>query len=120
MEELVHELYHPDFVNHTAPEGVPDDLDGEKAYIQMVHQGFSDVDATMERFVQDGDQVAWRWSMTARHTGDFMGIPATGKTIRITGNDMGVLRDDKLAELWLEYDALSLMKQLGVTEGAGA
>lgn len=117
--ELIDELVHEDFVDHSAMEGVPPGRDGMKALAQMVHSALSDTDATMERIVIDGDEVAWRWSMWGRHTGEFMGIPATGNEVVVTGNDLGVMRDGKLAELWSMVDMLSVMVQLGAIESPG-
>lgn len=111
--ELIDELIHPDFVNHTAPEGLPPGREGERAFVAMVHEALSDTEARMERIVIEGDQVAWRWWMKGTHTGEFLGVPASGNVIEITGNDLGVMRDGKLAELWGEVDMLSLMTQMG-------
>lgn len=114
--ELVDELVHPDFVDHTPPERVPPDRDGLKRFVEAVHAAFSDTDASLERLVVEGEQVAWRWQMSATHTGEFMGVPASGNRIEITGNDLGVMRDGKLAEMWAEMDMLSVMTQLGAVE----
>lgn len=114
--ELIDELCHEDFVNHTAPEGVPPDREGEKAFVQMVHDALSDMESTTERILVDGDQVAWRWRARARHTGEFMGVPPSGNEVEVTGNDIGIMRDGKLAELWAELDMLSVMTQLGAIE----
>lgn len=114
--ELVDELIHPEFVDHTAPEGFPPDREGQRAFVQMTHGGLSDTEATMDRIVVEGDQVAWRWTMRGTHTGELMGVPASGNRIELSGNDLGVMRDGKLAELWSEIDMMSLMTQLGALE----
>jgi steroid delta-isomerase-like uncharacterized protein len=114
--DLVEELYHEDFFNHTAQEGIPPDRDGEKAFVQAVHAAMSDTEATMDRIVIDGDKVAWRWTMRGKHTGEFMGVPASGNRVEITGNDIGVFRDGKLAELWNEVDMYDVMVQLGAID----
>lgn len=114
--DLIDELVHPDFVDHAPPEGIPPDRDGLAAFVRAVHDAFTDTAATLERLVVEGEQVAWRWRMTATHTGEFMGVPASGNRIEITGNDFGVVRDGKLAEMWAEMDMLSVMTQLGAIE----
>lgn len=116
---LTDELVHPEFVDHTAVQGIPPDREGLKGFVETVHGAFGDTHATMERIIVSDDQVAWRWRMTAKHTGEFMGIAATGNEIEITGNDLGVMRDGKLAEMWSEMDMLSLMAQLGAVEMPG-
>lgn len=118
--DLVDELVHEDFVDHTAMEGVPGGREGLKAFARMVHSALSDASASVERTLIDGDQVAWRWSMWGKHTGEFMGIPATGSEVVVTANVLGVMRDGKLAELWSVVDMLSVMVQLGAIESPGA
>lgn len=114
--DLVDELYHEDFVNHSAQQGIPPTREGEKAFVQAVHAALSEPESTMDRFLQDGDKVAWRWTMRGKHTGEFMGVPASGNRVEITGNDIGLVRDGKLAELWTEVDMLDVMVQLGAIE----
>lgn len=72
--DLIDELYHEDFVNHSAQQGIPPNREGEKVFVQAVHAAMSEPESTMERFLQDGDKVAWRWTMRGKHTGEFMGI----------------------------------------------
>lgn len=116
---LIDELVHEDFVDHTAMEGVPPGREGLKAFAQMVHAALSETDAAVERIVVEGDQVAWRWSLWGEHTGEFMGVPATGNEVVVTGHDFGVVRDGRLAELWAIVDMLSVMVQLGAIESPG-
>lgn len=113
--ELIDELVHEDFVDHTGMEG-PMDREGLKSFVQAVHGAASDWDTTVERVLVDGDEVAWRWRMRGTHTGEFMGIPPSGNVVEVTGNDLGVMRDGKLAEQWGEMDMLSLLTQLGAIE----
>jgi predicted ester cyclase len=47
------------------------------------------------------------------HHGPFMGIPATGKSATVSGIDIHLLRNGKLAEHWDVVDILSLLQQLG-------
>lgn len=114
--DLIEDLYHEDFVHHNPPEGVPPDRNGEKSFVQATHAALSHTEVRMDRFVQDGDKVAWRWTMRGKHTGAFMGVPPSGNTVEITGNDIGVIRDGKLAELWNEVDMYNVMVQLGAIE----
>ncbi|WP_394297286.1 ester cyclase [Methanosarcina mazei] len=46
------------------------------------------------------------------HKGDFMGLPATEKTITMTGIEIFRIKDGKIVELWGEANLLGLMQQL--------
>ncbi|MDX1690799.1 MAG: ester cyclase [Acidimicrobiia bacterium] len=110
---VIDEILHEDFVDHTGMQG-PMDREATKQFVQQIHGALSDTETTVDHILVDGDRVAWRWHMKGTHTGDFMGVPPTNDTIEVSGNDIGIMRDGKLAEMWSEVDNLSLFSQLGI------
>ncbi|MFG3260850.1 MULTISPECIES: ester cyclase [Streptomyces] len=60
------------------------------------------------------DRVCTRWTWTARHKGDYLGIPATGENVTMTGMTWQRFRDGMICEGWWQYDRAGLMEQLGV------
>jgi predicted ester cyclase len=114
--ELIDELIHPDFVNHTPLQGVSPDRDGLATELQILHAAASNGRGPVDDILVDGRNVAWRWRFLGTHTGEFMGIPPSGNKLEITGIDLGVVRDDKLAEWWSEVNMLDVMTQLGAME----
>ena len=64
--------------------------------------------------VAEEDKVVVRWTASGTHQGSLMGIPPTGKEVAVTGVDIFRVKEGKLAELWLNWDQLGLMQQLGV------
>ncbi|MGP9019126.1 ester cyclase [Streptomyces sp. BR1] len=67
----------------------------------------------LDRQICEGDDVVTLWTWKATHKGDFMGIPATGKQVTMTGTTIFRFKNDKIQEGWWHYDAMKLMKQLG-------
>ncbi|KOU40161.1 MULTISPECIES: ester cyclase [unclassified Streptomyces] len=67
----------------------------------------------LDRQICEGDDVVTLWTLNGTHTGDFMGIPATGKQVGMTGTTIFRFKNDKIQEGWWHYDAMKLMKQLG-------
>ena len=116
--ELIDELIHEDYLEHPMPAGFSPDREGLKSFVQALHGALSDVDASVERALVDGDEVAFRWRITGRHTGEFLGIPASHNHVETTGNDVAVVRDDKMLERWCEQDLLSLLTQLGAIDAS--
>lgn len=49
------------------------------------HQAFSDLEMDVLCAIEDDNLVAIHWSSTGRHTGDFMGVPATDRTVTVNG-----------------------------------
>jgi len=113
------ELVASDFVVHGA---TPDeDIHGRKGAIQfysMLRAAFPDLYFTVEDQIAAGDRVVTRWVAHGTHTGDFQGVPPTGKPVRITGIDIDRIANGKVVECWARSDELGLMKQLGVVAAA--
>jgi steroid delta-isomerase-like uncharacterized protein len=110
---VVDELLADDFVDHTPAAGSSGDRESYKQRALQMRGPFTEIRTTSDELVADGDLVAERWTSTFRHTGDFMGLPATGREVAIAGFAMYRLRDGRIAEFWGLSDAMGLMQQLG-------
>ena len=63
--------------------------------------------------VGEGDCVACHYTLRATHTGEFLGIPATGKDIEMTGQTILRFDGEQCVERWNTGDLLGLLQQLG-------
>jgi predicted ester cyclase len=102
----------PDYQSHGSYD---DSIRGPASFkltIAMQHRSFSDVRYEVQDIVTEGDKSAVRWVMRGRHTGTFIGIPATGKEIE--HNAMLILRfeGDRIAERWGIVDNFTLIREL--------
>jgi predicted ester cyclase len=105
------ELISDQFVNHEAPNGTPPGL-GITMFMHMLNQAFSEQRWEIHDVLADGDKVVIRCTHSGVHTGDFFGLPATGR--RFAYNQMHIVRFDngKGVEHWAVRDDASLMRQL--------
>ncbi len=76
-----------------------------------IFSGFTIVVGDM---IAKGDRVAVRYHMKVTHTGEGLGIPATGKKAESTGIEILRFENSKIAEAWTEQDVLGLLMQLGM------
>ena len=60
-----------------------------------------------------------RWSSTGTHKGEFMGIPATGKKIKVDVVSISLFVGDKVVESWDYVDMLGMMQQMGAIPPMG-
>ena len=113
MEELVAH----DFHSHAWAKdfGIPDGPEGVKQFIAIMDSAFSEADVRIEDLLAEGEKVAVRYVYEADHTGELLGIEATGKRISLPGIFITRLEDGKIAEYWRQEDHLGLMQQLGAT-----
>jgi steroid delta-isomerase-like uncharacterized protein len=67
-------------------------------------------------FASGGDRVTVRWTGSGRHTADVMGLPPTGKAVRVDAISVFRIADGKIAESWEVWDTLGFLQQLGVAK----
>ncbi|HXV72832.1 MAG TPA: ester cyclase [Acidimicrobiia bacterium] len=107
---------HPDFemikgVANPAPRGI----EGTKELISGLRTAFPDLTATVDEQIAEGDKVVSVVTMTGTHKGDFMGMPATGRSFTIPGVSIWEVRGGQLISEWVNWDSMAMMQQLGVS-----
>ena len=111
--DVYDKLYAEDFVNHSAPPGVPDDRGGHKMFLGAFMAAFPDGRFTIDDMIAEGDQVVTKKTFTGTHTAELSGIPPTGQRVTLQFADIMRVRDGQIVEHWLAMDQLSFMQQLG-------
>lgn len=102
-----------DFVNHTAPPGVPTGPEGVLIFFNnLLKPAFSNFKVEIHDQIAEDDKVTTRKSFHGSHTSEFMGVPATGRAVRIDVIDVVTLRGGKFYEHWGIVDMASLMAQI--------
>jgi len=105
----------PDLVAHAAHGAPgPQSRDALLELISMWHTVFSDQQFTIEDLISEGDKIATRSTWRAVHTGEFLGQPATGKQITMTGLTVELVQGGRIVERWVLMDERALMRQLGL------
>lgn len=107
-----------DYVNHQMPDAAggtsAKSLEEWKALVAAFHNGFSDVKMEVLLQVAEGNYVCSRWRMTAKHTGTFEELSATGKTTTWSGIHTDRYEGGKLVESWVDWDKYSFLEGLGL------
>ncbi|MBI4318485.1 MAG: ester cyclase [Chloroflexi bacterium] len=116
---LLDELLTPDFVDHSATPGTGSDRESYGQMFLALQAAFPDFHSTLEDMFGEGDKVVQRFTAGGTHKGEFMGIPATGKQVTITGIAIHHFRDGKIAANWADMDMLGFLQQLGVIPTPG-
>jgi steroid delta-isomerase-like uncharacterized protein len=104
-----------DFVEHEeALPGMEQNKDGVKQLFHVLRAAFPDLRMEPEDVLVSGDKVTARVSATGTHQGEFMGMPASGRSIDVQLIDIIRFGDDGLArEHWGIFDQMKMMQQLG-------
>ena len=91
----------------------PLDHDGLKQFYSALWAGFPDLNITIEDLVAEGEKVAWRLTARGTHTGEFRGVPATGRSVKFDAHYFFEFRNGKIVKRWTNLDRLGLLTQLG-------
>ena len=97
----------------TSPENIVG-IDDFKAYYANFVTGYSDVEFTIEDVFGQDDKIVKHWRFKGTHTGDFFGMPATGKMVDVDGVTLVEMKDGKIAQEQDFFDNLVFMQQLGI------
>ena len=120
--ETIYELLAPDAVlrGQTGPK---EENHGSKefaAFAERIRKAFPDTDIVVEDAFGVDDRVAVRWSAMMTHRGEGLGVPATGKKVRITGMSIARIVNGKIVEGWDNWDRLAMLEQIGAYSPPGA
>ena len=107
------DLMADDFVEHEEIPGLEPTKEGVKSFFRMQLAAFPDLRMQVEDVVADGHKVVARVRFTGTHTGDFMDMPATGRSVDAQLVDIFRFDDDgRVSEHWGVMDQLTMMQQL--------
>lgn len=114
--EAYFDIYAPSIRIHGyAPE--PLGLDAAKGFYAVIWAAFPDARVNGHDTICEGDRVAYRFTMTGTHQGEFNGIPATGKPIALPGMTILDFENGKCVERWAIADFMALLAQIGALPG---
>lgn len=112
---ILEELAAPEFsVKYSL---MPEPVEGVEAYCATLRQtraALSDIYIDFVHVATQGDTSVFSWEGGGRHSGEILGIPATGNDLRWTGISIVQVADGKVTREWGEEDSARVLGQLGV------
>ena len=82
--------------------------------IQESHAAFGDFNVEVLHTVQEGDVLALHWKTIAKHTGTFMGVPATQRQVTVHGSSFLKHKDGRITQEWVVWDPRELLSSIGI------
>lgn len=105
---------HPDLAIHLPAGLIPPGRDEAVKWFKQAADSFTSSGIEVKMMMADDDSVLQLIELHFVHTGDYMGLPATGKEFSIGGLAAFKIKDGKIAEHWGLYDMMSIPAQLGI------
>lgn len=116
--DLIDTHFASDYVNKTVTSTVNGHAEAKEFYGTFL-TGFSDIKFEVEEIFGTGDRLVKRWIFNGTHSGEFSGIPATGKRISVKGVTIARIVNGKIAEEIDYMDDLGFLQQLEVIPQLG-
>lgn len=82
--------------------------------VQTWRAAFPDFHFELEDMMVDGNKAALRIPFTGTHKGRFWGLEPTGTKISVTETLVIRVEEDRIVEMWEDYDEYGLRIQLGL------
>lgn len=114
--DAIDEMFAPDGLSHGLEAEPIRGPAGFKPFHNRFRGAFPDIKVDIQDAFASGDKVALRWSVRMTHTGDHLGIKATGNPAGVTGMSVLRIRNGKIVEAWNNWDVLGLYQQLGLVK----
>ena len=112
--ETADEIVAEDFIELDPLPGQKQGREGLKEIIVMLRTAFPDMNWVIEETIASGEKVVTRFHWTGTHKGEFMGMPATGKSVKVKGVVIDRIVGGRMTESRILMDDLGMMQQLGV------
>ena len=107
------QVVHPDVVNHDAPPGAPQGLEGMALSMRTLAEAFSDRRWEIHHAIGEGDTVVLHCTFSGRHTGPFLGLAPSNRPFAYRQIHIIRFQDGKGVEHWAVRDDLSFLRQVG-------
>jgi steroid delta-isomerase-like uncharacterized protein len=105
-------LYQPSCLTYgVGPE--PLDLVGLREFYEQIYAAFDGTKLTAEDLVAEDDRVVIRFTFRGTHVGEFMGVPASGAAVTMSGMSLLRYEHGLIVERWNTSDFFGLMQQIG-------
>jgi steroid delta-isomerase-like uncharacterized protein len=112
-------LYAENCVFHGFPPRFSPDIDGVRMFYSTFGESFADTRIDIEDLIGEEGRVAVRYVIRATHTGEFLGVEATGNRVEAPGITILRFENDKVVERWQSFAFAPIMSQIGVLERMG-
>jgi steroid delta-isomerase-like uncharacterized protein len=116
--DAVYDLLADDYTHQTPPPGVAPTREGFKEFVSTAQSALDNNALITDDIFAYEDKVVQRWRTTGVHTGTFLGVPASNKSVEFSGISLYTVRNGKIVEDWTLFDMVGLMQQIGAMEGA--
>ena len=108
----VEKYFAPHFRRHLTATSTPLTREEQRERANRLRVAFPDAQVTLEDIFAEGDRVAYRLTIRGTHTGEFLGVPASGRKVAVSLIAIVRVADGQLVEEWGGLDQPDLIRQM--------
>jgi steroid delta-isomerase-like uncharacterized protein len=115
--DAIEEMFAEDGIAHGLSDDPTNPIRGPRdfrPFHTLFREAFPNMIIVIEDMVAEGDKVAARCSVRAKHEGEFLGRIATQSPVEFTGIAIVRIDNGKIVEAWNNFDFMTLHKQVGL------
>ena len=116
-DEAIEEMFDENGIAHGLSDDPENPIRGPqefRPFYTVFREAFPNMMIVVEDVVAEGDKVAARCSVRAKHEGEFMGRAATQAPVEFSGMTIVRIYNGKIVEAWNNFDFMQLHKQVGL------
>ena len=113
IDSGVDTMFAVDAVDRDPSPGQGPGREGFRSFFHTLTTAFPDAHLEPQTMVADDTSVAFAYTLTGTHKGDFQGVAPTGKRIEVRGLQIGRFENGQIIERWGSTDEAGIMQQLG-------
>jgi len=117
--DVIDDIYAADFIKHIFASPDIHGPEGLKQSASMFLTAFPEAQFRIDDQIAEGNKVVNRWTGSGTHKGELMGISPSGLQVTWTGISIYHFADDRIAEIWVNSDLMSLLLQLDTISPLG-
>ncbi len=115
---VIDDIFAPDVTIHDPFMGTAQGMEAFQQLLGLFNAAFPGHRVTVHSIIAEGDMVAVLHTHYGVHGGEFMGLPPTGKHVKVGGVEWIRLTDGRIAEFWRHDDDAGILQQLGLMPAA--
>jgi steroid delta-isomerase-like uncharacterized protein len=112
--EVADEIVEENYVELDPLPGQRQGREGLKDIIATLRSTFPDMHWVIDETIASGDKVVTRFTWTGTQCGNFMGIPATDRAVKVKGVVIDRLSAGRMSDSRMLMDNVAMLQQLGV------
>jgi len=107
-------VYHPSVIHHGFSSRIRPGVAGLRDHYANLLKGFPDMRVDIDDFIAEGEKVVQRFIFSGTHKGEFLGVPASGKSARAAGVHIHLFQAGQAIEVWQVLDTFAFLSAIGV------